>query len=79
MRSTQLHLTLAGRWFSITPLPPHIESSCTDAHGCTGQASHRVLTRAGGSVRLLCDVHTIAYARDEGYRITSVKVDDPAA
>ncbi len=79
MRSTQLQLTLTGRRFSITPLPAHIESICTADEGCTHQASHRLLSRAIGGVRLLCDGHTIEFARDQGHNITSVRIDDSAA
>jgi hypothetical protein len=79
MRSTKLQLTLAGRRFSITPLPAHLESTCTADQGCTRPASHRLLSRALGGVRLLCDAHTFEFARDQGHKITSVRVDDPAA
>jgi hypothetical protein len=78
MRSTQLQLTLAGRRFSITPLPAHIASSCTADEGCSQPATHRLLSRTLGGVRLLCDAHTIDFARDQGYNITSVR-DDSAA
>jgi hypothetical protein len=72
MASIYLQLTLTGSLFALKPLPPHVESSCTSDEGCNNPASHRLLLRKS-PVKLLCDDHTIEWARDHGCNITSVR------
>ena len=65
-----LELTLTGARFSLTPLPMHIQSCCTCLSGCRRMASHRLLSRRTASVQLLCDEHTLEWARENGYGVT---------
>ena len=73
MRSPNLALTLSGKRFSITPLPGHIVSSCTADSGCDNSATHRLLSRTISAVKLLCDSHTLAWARHQGHAITTAR------
>jgi hypothetical protein len=72
MGSPHLQLTLTGRHFTLTPLPAHLQSPCTAGEPCGRPASHRLLSRITADVKLLCDSHTIDWARDHGCNITSV-------
>ena len=74
MPSPNLALTLIGKRFSLTPLPGHIVSWCTAADGACGNfASHRLLSQPLCSVRLLCDTHTLAWAQQHGYSVTTAR------
>jgi hypothetical protein len=66
MRNPNVQLTLAGRHFTIAPLPHYLHSACTADEPCRNQATHRVLSRRTADVKLLCDSHTIDWAREEG-------------
>ena len=72
MASTHLQLRLSTRYFTLTPLPPHVQSPCNADEPCQNTASHRLLSSKPAEVKLLCDSHTIDWARDNGCRITSV-------
>ena len=80
MRSPNLRLTVTRERYSITPLPAQVESRCTFDENCQQRASHRLLipqpTAAGA---LLCDTHAIAWAQDEGLRITTARLGESAA
>jgi hypothetical protein len=73
MSSPNLSLTLSGRRFSITPLPGHIVSSCTADGACENSATHRLLSRTVSPVKLLCDTHTLDWARQHGHSITTAR------
>lgn len=77
MGSQNLALTLAGKHFSITPLPAHIQSYCAFEARCGNLASHRLLLRRMATVQLLCDTHTLAWAQNHRHTITTA--DRPAA
>jgi hypothetical protein len=80
MGSATLRLTIIGPRFSLTPLSPHVVSTCT--HGdrsCTRLASHRLLSRLTADVQLLCDAHTIEWAQEHGHQVTTAKLDESAA
>jgi hypothetical protein len=80
MRSPNLRLTVTREGFSITPLPAQVESRCTFDHGCSQRASHRLLiNQPTTSVALLCDLHAIAWAQDEGLQITTARLGESAA
>jgi hypothetical protein len=73
MSSPNLALTLSGNRFSITPLPGHIVSCCTDDSVCENSATHRLLSRTVCAVKLLCDTHTLDWARQHGHSITTAR------
>jgi hypothetical protein len=80
MRSPNLRLTVTREGFSITPLPAQVESRCTFDHGCSQRASHRLLiAQPTAGVALLCDLHAIAWAQDEGLQITTARLGESAA
>ena len=65
MDSPIFPLTLAGRYFSITPCPSCLAYQCSSS-ACDEQATHRVLSRATATVEWLCDAHALAWARSQG-------------
>jgi hypothetical protein len=78
MRSPNLQLTASSDRFSITPLPPQVESHCTGGERCRTRASHRLLwSDARGGVELLCDTHALLWAHDHGLLITTARSSDP--
>ncbi len=79
MRSPNLQLTLAKHQWSITPLSGHVETRCTFDENCPRRASHRLLVAQAAGAQLLCDDHTVAWALDQGYRITTARLTDSAA
>ena len=80
MSSPNLKLSVTGDHFSITPMPAHVESRCTFGEDCHRRASHRLLLlQPAAEVLLLCDTHTIAWAGDQRFHITTAQVRDPAA
>ena len=79
MRSVNLQLTIANEEFSITPLPAQVESRCTGGRPCAQRATHRLLWSQRRGVELLCDVHAIAWAGDNGLQITTARFGDSAA
>jgi len=79
MRSPNLRLTVTREGFSITPLPAQVESRCTFDHGCSQRASHRLLIAQPMGVALLCDLHAIAWAQDEGLQVTTARLGESAA
>ena len=82
MRSVNLQLTRITDRFSITPLPPQVDSRCTGDESCRHRATHRLLSWSPTSpsgVRLLCDAHAIEWAADHGLQITTARQNDPAA
>ena len=79
MRSPNLQLTVSGDRFSITPLPPQVESLCTSGERCHRRASHRLLwVDVPAGVELLCDSHALMWAHDHGLLITTARLDDSA-
>jgi hypothetical protein len=64
MSDTTLQLTLVGRTFSLTPLPPHRQAVCTADATCLCRATHRLLSRRTASVELFCDHHALAWSRE---------------
>jgi hypothetical protein len=80
MRSPNLRLTVTREGFSITPLPAQVESRCTFDRTCPHRASHRLLiAQPVPGVALLCDMHAIAWAEDEGLHITTARLGESAA
>jgi hypothetical protein len=78
MRSPNLQLTASSDRFSITPLPPQVESHCTAGERCQTRATHRLLwSDAVGGVELLCDTHALLWAHDHGLLITTARIGDP--
>ena len=79
MRSLNLQLTVSGDRFSITPLPPQVESLCTSVDHCERRASHRLLwSDVPAGVELLCDSHALVWAHDHGLLITTARLGDSA-
>jgi hypothetical protein len=66
MSRIDLQLSVAGRYFSLSPVAPHLHASCTADGPCTAPASHRLLSRRTASVSLFCDAHTEEWAREQG-------------
>jgi hypothetical protein len=80
MRAVNLQLTATGDRFSLTPLPPQVVAHCTGAQNCQELASHRLLSsQAAAGVELLCNDHALAWAQDQGIRITTARLDDSSA
>jgi hypothetical protein len=73
MSSVNLQLTIANGQFSITPLPAQVGSPCTAGHTCRQRATHRLIWSGVSGVELLCDVHAIAWAGDNGLQITTAR------
>jgi hypothetical protein len=71
MASVNLQLTIANAQFSITPLPAQVESRCTVGRVCSQRATHRLLWSRAAGAELLCDVHALAWAGDNGMQITT--------
>jgi len=63
MSRIELQLSVAGRYFSLSPLAAHLHASCC---ACGASASHRLLSRRTASVSLFCDAHTEEWARENG-------------
>ena len=66
MNRIDLPLSAAGRYFSLRPLAPYLDASCTADGPCGERASHRLLSRRTASVSVLCDAHTEEWARENG-------------
>ena len=66
MSRVTLPLTATGRHFSLSPLPGHRYADCTADEPCGARASHRLLSRLTVTVLLLCDTHTVEWAREHG-------------
>jgi hypothetical protein len=79
MPSVNLQLTISNGQFSITPLPAQVESRCTVDHACSQRATHRLLWSHVSGAELMCDVHAIAWAGDNGLQITTARYNHPAA
>ncbi len=79
MSSINLQLTATGRHFSLSPLPGHLYADCTADEPCGARASHRLLLRRTASVRLLCDTHTVEWARDHGVLSAAPAADSRGA
>ena len=79
MRSATLQLTLTGPRFSLTPISPHVQAPCTAEAACRHEASHRLLSRSTAAVGLLCDAHTLEWAVQNGYRVTTARIDESVA
>jgi len=78
MASANLQLTLSEPNFTLTPLSPQTAAHCTHADGCRRLATHRLLSRPEG-VSLLCDVHTLDFAREHRSGVTTARVEESAA
>lgn len=80
MRSPGLELKVIGEHFSLTPLPYHVGSPCTFGRGCPNGASHRLVRpRDRHGVLLLCDEHTLEWARENGLNVTTARPGHTAA
>jgi hypothetical protein len=80
MRSLNLQLTVSGDRFSITPLPPQVDSHCPSGEHCQKRASHRLLwSDSTAAVELLCDTHALVWTHDHGLLITTARLGDSVA
>jgi hypothetical protein len=66
MNRTNRQLSIAGRYFSLSPLAPHLDTPCTAEGSCGEHASHRLMSRRTASVSLFCDAHAEEWARENG-------------
>jgi hypothetical protein len=74
-----LQLTVSGINFSLTPLPPQVQSRCT-SDACRERATHRLLVRSPASATLFCDEHVLEWTAQNGYHVTTgARSNDSAA
>lgn len=69
MSSPNLQLTLNRQPYSLTPLPAQVVTPCLGEQSCRSKATHRVVSRSD-AVRLLCNEHTVTWAREQGWVVT---------